>query len=342
MDQRIRFCTAPDGVRIAYASVGSGMPLIACQGWLSHLELDWLNRDMRRFWEALGERFSVVRYDKRGTGLSDRDVDDFSFEAQLGDLAAVVEAQHTAPFALFGYSQGGPLCVAYAAAHADSVSHLVLYGTYANGRYAAISDLARALNRLIEVDWGGLGSLSMADIYMPGASAEQRQAFARYQQRCAETKAALAQADAVGEFTVKHLLKDVHTPTLVLHKRGDKAVPFELGRRLARDVPNSRFVPLDGDSHIITIGAVQETLDAIFGFVPGAGAAWDPLPSGLTRREIEVLRLIAGGKSNRTIGEALGISINTVDRHVTNIYTKIGAGNRAEAASYAVRTHLVD
>lgn len=337
MEQHIRFCTAPDGARIAYASVGSGYPLVVCQGWISHLELDWSDTAMHRFWGTLAERYQVVRYDKRGTGLSDRKVGDFSFRAQIADLASVVNALGVNRVALMGYSQGGPLCMAYAAAHPDMVSHLALYGTYANGRYSAMSDLAKALIRLIEADWGGLGSLSLADIYMPGATTEHRQAFAEYQQRCADKDAAVAQAATVAEFNVKHVLKNIQAPTLVLQKRGDKAVPFELGRRLARDIPNSRFVPLEGDSHILTIGSVKETLDALFEFLAGAAAPSTPRPDGITQREAEVLRLIAQGMSNRAIAGALSISVNTVDRHVSNIFAKIRAANRAEAAGYAVR-----
>ncbi len=341
MDQQIRFCAAPDGVRIAYASIGSGYPLIVCQGWMSHLEVDWANPGFRKFWSTLAERYRVVRYDKRGTGLSDRTITDYSLRAQVGDLAAVVRAAGGERCALMGYSQGGPLCIAYAAANPGAVSHLVLYGTYASGRYAAITDLAKALIGLIEADWGGLGSLLMADIYMPGASTEERERFAAYQQACAEKDAAAAQAATVAEFRVAQLLKDVHAPTLVLHKRGDKAVPFELGRRLARDLPDSRFIPLDGDSHVLTIGSVRETRDSILEFLGTASAAMPaPMTNGITRREAEVLRLIAEGRSNSAIAEALGISINTVDRHVSHIYTKVGAANRAEAAADAVRTGI--
>src|SRR6476469_1643003 len=119
MDQQIRFCTAPDGVRIAYATVGSGYPLVVCQGWISHLELDWSNPAMRRFWGTLAERYQVVRYDKRGTGLSDRKVADFSFAAQVGDLGSVGKAVNAPRVALMGFSQGRPLCIAYAAHHPD-------------------------------------------------------------------------------------------------------------------------------------------------------------------------------------------------------------------------------
>ncbi|HUF52433.1 MAG TPA: alpha/beta fold hydrolase [Dehalococcoidia bacterium] len=346
MQQDIRFCTAPDGVRIAYATVGSGYPLVVSQGWLSHLELDWGIDHMRRFWETLAERHLVVRYDKRGTGLSDRKVSDYSLGAQVGDLAAVVEALNVRRLAVMGYSQGGPISIAYAHGHQEIVSHLVLYGTYASGKYTAISELAAALNHLIEADWGGMGSLALSDIYLPGVSAETRQEYARYQLACAEKDAALAQATSVGEFSVKALLHDVSMPALVIHKKGDKPVPFELGRRLARDLPNSRFIPLEGDMHALTIGSTRIVLEAMLDFLGGATVG-APVPERvsstngiITRREKDVLRLIAAGKSNRRIAEELSISVNTADRHVSNILTKIAASNRAEAASYAVRAGI--
>jgi len=333
MEQSIRFCTAPDGVRIAYSTVGSGYPLVLCPGWISHLELDWAAPFFRAFWEALAERYRIIRYDRRGTGLSDRKVEDYSLEAQTGDLAAVVEATGERNIVLFGHCTGGPIAILYTSAHPDTVSHLIFYGTYASGHYVAASELADALLRLIDADWGGVGSLAMADMFFPGASTEERQAYAAYQRACATKEAARAQAWTVSSYNAKQQLKEIQTPALVLHKRDDKVVPFELGRRLARDLPNSRFVPLDGDSNVIGIGServTRETIEAVLGFLDG-------LSDVITKREKDVLRLVAAGRSNRQIAEELSISINTADRHVSNILTKIGATNRAEAASFAVR-----
>lgn len=304
------------------------------------MELDWVADFSRKFWERAGEHYTVVRYDRRGTGLSDRKVRNYSLQAQTGDLAAVVDAIGECRIALLGISAGGPVSIAYTAAHPEAVSHLILFGTYASGSYAAISELAKVLNRLIEVDWDGMGSLAMADLYIPGVSTEARQAFAAYQQQCATKEAAICQATAVGEFNVKHLLKGIRTPTLVMHKRGDKAVPFELGRRIARDLPNSRFVPLDGNCHVLALENTRATLEAMLEFLATPGAA-EPAPTNVvTRRERDVLRLVAAGKSNRQIAEELRITVNTVDRHVSNILAKIGASNRAEAASFAVRNGI--
>lgn len=346
MEQSIRFCRAPDGVRIAYATVGAGHPLLVCTGWISHLELDWQTGHARRFWEALAEKHLIIRYDRRGTGLSDRKVQDYSLDAQVADLGAVVRALGLPRVALLGFSQGGPITLAYAHRNPDTVSHLILYGTYARGKYVAISDLAKALIHLIEADWGGLGSLAQADIYIPGASTEARRAFAEYQRQAADKEAALAQASEVAAFDVKDLLGQIQTPVLVMHKRADRPVPFELGRRLARDLPNSRFMPLEGDVHVLTLGSTGVVISAIVEFLAG-GTVGEPPPDRagpavgiITRREKDVLRLIAAGKSNRQIAEELCISINTADRHVSNILAKVGASNRAQAASFAVRNGM--
>jgi pimeloyl-ACP methyl ester carboxylesterase/DNA-binding CsgD family transcriptional regulator len=343
LEQEIRFCQSPDGVRIAYSSVGSGYPIVVAQGWVGHLELDWMG-PARGLWERLAERYRIIRYDRRGTGLSDRRVDDFSLAAQTGDLAAVVEVIGEPSVALLGFSAGGPIVIAYAARHLDSVSHLILYGTYASGSYGAVAELAKALNQMIKADWGGLGSLAMADIYIPGATTEQRQTFAMYQQQCATREVALAQAEAIGDFKVKDILKDVSTPSLVIHKRGDKAVPFELGRRLARDLPDSRFVPLDGDSHLIFVGGTTQTIEVIGEFVTTgervdadrAARAARQAAALLSPRETEVLRLLAAGKSSREIGDELVLTVRTVERHVTNLYRKIGVHNRAQATAFAL------
>jgi pimeloyl-ACP methyl ester carboxylesterase/DNA-binding CsgD family transcriptional regulator len=307
----------------------------------------------RGFWERLAERYRVVRYDRRGTGLSDRKVEDFSLAAQTGDLTAVVKATGESGVALLGFSAGGPPVIAYAGAHRESVSHLILYGTYASGSYSAVAELAKALKQLVKADWGGLGSLAMADIYIPGASTEQRQMFAIYQQQSATQEAALGQSEAVGKFNVKELLPQVKTPSLVIHKRGDKAVPFELGRRLARELPNSRFVPLDGESHLIFVGGTRQTIEAITDFVGDgrsdaeARGTRDPesrvlrlAAAGLSPRETEVLRLVAAGKTSREIGSELVLTVRTVERHTTNVYRKIGAHNRSQATAFALEHGL--
>jgi pimeloyl-ACP methyl ester carboxylesterase len=157
--QTIRFCRSLDGTRIAYASHGSGPPLVRTATWLTHLELDWESPVWRHWLEGLAERHTVFRYDERGCGVSDRDVEDLSLEARLADLAAVIDAAGLERAALLGISHGGPLAVAYAALHPERVSDLVLYGTHARGRLmrdasATEHEQAELMFSLIRMSWG--------------------------------------------------------------------------------------------------------------------------------------------------------------------------------------------
>jgi class 3 adenylate cyclase len=250
MEQQIRFCTTSDGVRIAYATVGQGPPLIVAPGWVSHLEFAWENPVQRATFERFAQHFLLVNYDKRGTGLSDRNVSDFSLDPRLLDLEAVVDHLKLREFALYGFSEGGALCIAYAARHPQQVSRIVLYGSYASptkvGREAAVD----AVEALVRAQWG-LGSRTLSNIFMPGAPAEETEWFVRLQQvgATAEVAAAMLRADA--EMNLLELLPRVRCPTLVVHARGDLVVPFELGREIASGVPNARLVPVESGRHLL-------------------------------------------------------------------------------------------
>src|SRR3990172_8880218 len=168
MEQQIRFCTSADGVRIAYATVGEGPPLVLVPGWVSHLELTWENSAVRQGYELLAEHFLLIRYDKRGTGLSDRGVTDFSLEAPLRDLEAVVQSLKLRRFSLYAISEGGPLAIAYDARQPRRVTRLALYGSLARGS-AWPKETIDALAALVRVQWG-LASETMNNIFTPGAS----------------------------------------------------------------------------------------------------------------------------------------------------------------------------
>lgn len=168
MEQQIHFCTRPDGARIAYATIGQGPPLVVPTPWVSHLELQWEDPDSRSYWESLARYHTVVLYDKRGVGLSDRDRTDFSLEAELEDLTVVIDHLRLKRLALFGYSQGGPVAVAYAAKHPRRITHLILYGTYARGDAIATAEVKSSLISLVRANWG-LGSETLTNIFIPGA-----------------------------------------------------------------------------------------------------------------------------------------------------------------------------
>jgi pimeloyl-ACP methyl ester carboxylesterase len=256
MEQEIQFVTAPDGVNLAVATLGRGAPLVLIPGWLSHLQLEWRDRAARSLFERLAGKRQLVRYDKRGTGLSDRNVDDYSLDAQLGDLEAVVEQLQLGRIALLACCQGGPIAVRYAVLHPERVAGLILYAAYHSGRQwrEARPGLGVALTSLIRAGWGDYGSSMLLDIIVPGAQPELREAFAAYQRQTATAEDAACILEALWEYEVTPLLSLVAAPTLVLHRREEKGPPFQQGREIASRIRGARFVPLEGDVHVMWLG----------------------------------------------------------------------------------------
>src|SRR3990172_1662725 len=279
--QQIQFITAADGVNLAVATMGSGSPLLIVPGWISHLELDWTWPQSHDVFERLARNHLLIRYDKRGNGLSDRDVSDYSPEAQISDLDAIIRALGLRGVDLLGYSQGGPIAIAYAVQNPDNVSHLVLYGTFHNGKITQLDSLVDAFVALIRADWGGFGATTMLEVFIPGAPPEGREAFAEYQRQAANAEDAASTLLGGVEFVVSDLLPQVTTPTLVLHRRGDKACPFQQGREIAARIPGARFVPLEGDIHVISLGDTEPLIAAIEDFLGGAERPRAPAAEGM-------------------------------------------------------------
>jgi class 3 adenylate cyclase len=272
MEQQIRFCTTSDGVRIAYATVGEGPPLVFVRGWVSHLELDWQNESVRTSYEIYAQRYRVIRYDKRGTGLSDRNVTDFSLEARLRDIEAVIAHLQIERFSLIGFSEGGPIAIAYAAANPERVSHLVLNGTYARGKNLGRPDVQDALLALVKAEWG-LGSETLTNMFMPGASKEEHEWFNNYQREAASRAGAAAMLEANYQVDVADLLPSIGGPTLVMHAKGDRAIAFAHGREIASAIPNARFLPLESDRHAPDEATATVMRDATLQFISGDTAA---------------------------------------------------------------------
>jgi pimeloyl-ACP methyl ester carboxylesterase/DNA-binding winged helix-turn-helix (wHTH) protein len=256
--QEIRFCTAADGARIAYAVVGSGPPLVKAANWLSHLEYDWESPIWKHVYAALSSDRTLVRYDARGNGLSDWDVRDFSFDTFVGDLEAVIDASGLERFALLGISQGCAVSIAYAVRHPERVSHLILYGGYARGHSKqdspGLKQQMEALELLIRQGWGQDNAAFrqiFTTAFMPEATREQMLSFNELQRRTASPENAAAIFRSFVAFDVDSLLCQVRVPTLVLHCRGDMAQPIEEGRRLAAGIPGARFVALEGRNHLM-------------------------------------------------------------------------------------------
>jgi eukaryotic-like serine/threonine-protein kinase len=262
MEQQIHFCTTPDAVQIAYATVGVGPPIVKAANWLSHLEFDWQSPIWRHMLREFSRDHTFIRYDERGNGLSDWKVADLSFNAWVEDLESVVTAAGVDRFPLLGISQGGAVAIAYAVRFPEKVSHLILYGAYARGWAQRESpeeiEQRQAALTLVRLGWGKDNPAFRqlwTSLYAPDATPEQAQSFNDLQRISTSPENAVKLLNEMGNINVVDLLRQVKVPTLVLHSRDEAGVPFEEGRKLASTIPGARFVPLEGRNHLLLEGA---------------------------------------------------------------------------------------
>jgi pimeloyl-ACP methyl ester carboxylesterase/DNA-binding CsgD family transcriptional regulator len=345
MRQSIRFCRAADGVRVAHATHGQGPPLVKAAHWMTHLQHDWDSPVWRHWLSELGARRSVIRYDARDSGLSDRDVP-VSLDAWVADLEAVVDDAGLDHFPLFAMCQAGPVAIAYADRHPDRVSQLVLYGTYAVGRFRRGPQERReaeAMVTLMERGWAqenpGLRHL-WGSRFIADATPEQLRWFDQLQRWSVTPESAVRHMRVRYDLDVSAAARRLTMPTLVLHARGDAVVPFDLGRELASLVAGATFVPLDSRNHLLVETEpawpdLLAELDRFLGSAQVPATGEDARLGTLTAREKEVLRLVADGLSNREIGARLFLSDRTVERHLSNAYAKLGLTGRAGRAAAA-------
>ena len=258
IEQQIKFCTAPDGVNIAYAVVGEGPPLVKAPNWMNHLEYDWQSPVWRHLLRGLAAEHSLVRFDQRANGLSDWDVAEITFERMVDDMAAVVDAVGLTRFPLISISQGCSYSIAYAIRHPERVSRLILYGGFAKGRLRSGSEIDRQQHdmqtQMIRQGWGRDNPAFrqfFTSLFIPGATKEQMDWFNELQRTTTSPENAARLRDVSGNIDVSDLLGQIAVPTLVLHCRDDGIVPFEKGRRMAAMIPNARFVALEGRNHLI-------------------------------------------------------------------------------------------
>jgi class 3 adenylate cyclase/pimeloyl-ACP methyl ester carboxylesterase len=255
---KVEYCRAPDGVRLAYARAGTGPPLVKTANWMNHVEYDWESPTFRHLFLDLARDFTLLRYDARGNGMSDWDVDKLSLDAWVTDLETVVDAAGFDRFPLFAMSQGCAISVAFAVRHPERVSHLILYGGFARGAYIrAKSELelqkAKALASLIRTGWGDDSPAYrqlFSSLFMPGATHEHLEKFAERQRITTSPECAYRYFETTRSLDISDLLPKVHAPTLVMHAREDQVQPFDGGRELAAGIPGARFVALQGQNHL--------------------------------------------------------------------------------------------
>jgi len=338
--QQIRFCTSADGVRIAYATSGSGPPLVKVGTWMTHVELDWESSVWRPWLRELSRDHTFLRYDARGCGLSDREVPELSLEAWVRDLETVADAAGIERFPLLGLSQGGAIAIAYAARHPERVSHLVLHGAFARGRLRRnpspqLREDAETLAKLAELGWGKDDPAYrqfFTTQFIPDSTPEQQRWWNELQRSTISPANAGRFMRAFNEVDVTELARQVSCPTLVTHSKGDARVPFEEGRTVASLIPGARFVPVESRNHVLLEHepAWQRWLEEVRAFLPEAARGGAPF-SGLTPRESELVELIAQGLDNAQIAARLELSDKTVRNHITSIFAKLGVENRSRA-----------
>jgi pimeloyl-ACP methyl ester carboxylesterase len=342
-DQHIRFCTSRDGTRIAYATCGTGPPLVWVQHWIHHLNLDWDNPLWRPWLALLTRRHTLIRYDWRGCGLSDRDRVDFSVDNFVDDLEAVTAAMGFERFALFGMSgAGGGIAMSYAVRHPERVTRLILHGCHIMGRWAGSPTIERVQEgdmrlKVYELGWPNetpaYGQFFTA-LHMPDSTAAQMRAYNDMLRETTSPANAIGLLKTFWEVDLRRRVQQVRCPTLVLHARGDSVIPFDEGRKVAALIPRARFMPLDSRNHLLVDSEPgwQQFVDGIEDFLPASSA--DPAALSLdelTAREREVLEVLAQGLDNSEIAARLKISEKTARNHLSIIFSKLGVKSRAQA-----------
>jgi pimeloyl-ACP methyl ester carboxylesterase/DNA-binding CsgD family transcriptional regulator len=333
------------GRRVGYAVSGDGPPLVAPAWWVSHLELDWADRVFRGLWESVGQGYTLVRYDRLGVGMSDRDLgeEDLTLDGEVALLGAVLDELGLEKVALVGGSSGGCAAIAFTARFPERVSRLLLYGAYADGSSITSQEVRDAIVATVRSHWG-LGSRLLASIFLGEANSVEQERLARYQRAAASPETAAALLELVYGNDVRALLERVRAPTLVVHRRGDRAIPYHLGRELAAAIPGATLIPLDGNAHFPWAGdtpSVARALRSVLAPEAPARLGREPAAQLLSARERQVLALVAAGLSDQEIAEQLVLSAHTVHRHVANIRHKLGRGSRTAAVAEAARLGLL-
>jgi len=343
--QDIRFCTSADGARLAYAVSGKGPPLVMSATWLTHLEHQWNSLAWRPWLDAFCPYHTVLRYDFRGCGLSDRHADGLSFENWARDFECVVNAAGFERFSLLATCQGGPISIDYAARHPERVSHLILYGTYSRGRLRWLDrpqeiEKARVLLDLTRLGWAQENHAFLqlwASYFQPEGTLEHLRSWCDQQRAATSPETAVRLLRVGWNVDVTQAARKIKCPVLIVHPERDAVVPIEEGRLLAGLIPNCRFVQLDSNNHMPLADepAWPRLVSEVRRFLAepgGAPASHNGLPlDELTPRERAVLEQIAAGQDNTEIAAELGLAEKTVRNHITRLFSKIGVEHRYQA-----------
>lgn len=256
--QTIRYCTTGDEVQLAYSVAGSGPPLLKVANWLNHLEFDWESPIWRALFQSLASYRQLIRYDSRGVGLSDWEVEDFSFESLARDLETVVETSDPPPFALLGISQGAAVAIDYATRNPERVSHLILWGGFARGRNRRGNQeeaaRAEAFRTIMRQGWGKETSVfrqMFASLYLPDANDEQVRWWTDMQRIATSPENAVRLRESIDDLDVTEKLAEVSTPTLILHSEREEVAPFSEARFMATRIKDASFVALDSANHLV-------------------------------------------------------------------------------------------
>ena len=331
---RIRYCATPAG-RVAYSTSGAGPPLLLDSGWVSHLRVFGELFSFASVIERLAEKFTVIRYDKPGCGLSDREGIDLSFDGQVAAALAVADTVDAGRLCLFGASQGGQIAAAIAARYPERVEALVVYGMCASGRDLAPAAVRTSVVALVQAHWG-LGLKALTGAFVTDPTAEDVAAFSWSQRASASADVAARLLEVYYDTDIRALLPAIQARTAVLHREGDRGTRFELGREVASLIPGATLIPLPGSSHLFYHGDWQAVVDATLGFL------CEPSSPGprLTGRELEVAELVAAGLTNQAIARRLAVAPRTAEAHVENIRRKLEVRSRAQIAAWVTEYRL--
>lgn len=331
-------------VSIAYQVCGAGPDLVFVPGFVSHLDVSWEDPSLAHLLQGLSSFCRLIRFDKRGTGLSDPTPADVSLETRMADIRAVMDAAGSERAALFGVSEGTPLCMLFAVRHPERTTALVLYGAYARLLRAADQPYGWSEERVREIiagidrSWATGEWWEFADPSMAGDT-RHRSWRARYLRASASPATARALIRSNVEMDVRDLLPRIAAPTLLLHRTGDQWISIEHGRELANKIPGAKLVEMPGADHRPSLGDAARVLGEVEGFLTGRHRRRRSR-SGLSDREREVVQLVLAGDTARAIAARLYLSERTVETHLANAYAKLGVRSQLELARRASELDL--